>query len=153
MLHCGISTVTALVTDTKNLKTLIVDNDPTMLRRCITRVGGRQPLTVATSKAQAVEILKQNDGFDVIVACERLEDGSGLALLDEVQAKWPQLVRVFCTDKERLALVRNRLSAFRLRFTLTYPIVPAKLELMLVQLAHAKAASTIRIRPPVSSQA
>ncbi len=129
------------------VKTLLVDIDGAVLQHCITRIGGRQSLAVATSKVQAMELLRSAAGFDVIVACDRLADGSGLALLDEVHAKWPYLARVFCAEKQRLALVRNRLSAFHLRHTLAYPIKPAKLELLLLHLAYAKVASTIRIRP------
>jgi DNA-binding NtrC family response regulator len=130
------------------VKTLLVDIDAAMLRHCVARVGGRQPLATATSKVEVAALLRHGPGFDVIVVCERLADGSGLALLDEVQAKWPHLIRVFCCERQRLNLVRSRLSAFRLRHTLTYPLRPAKLELMLLHLAHARHASTIRLRSP-----
>ncbi|HEV2700593.1 MAG TPA: hypothetical protein VGV09_03115 [Steroidobacteraceae bacterium] len=120
------------------MKTLLVDADQAMLQHCVARVGGRQPLATATSKAQVLHLLRHGPGFDVIVACERLTDGSGLALLAEVHGKWPHLVRVFCSEKPRLALVRTRLGALRLRHTLPYPLKPAKLELLLVQLAHAR---------------
>ena len=130
------------------MKTLLVDNDQTLLEHCVARMGGRQHLTLATSKAQTMELLGDGTAFDVVVACERLEDGSGLALLDEIHAAWPHLIRVFCTDRQRLALVRNRLGALRLRYTLTYPIKPAILELMLLQLARAKAATGRRLRTP-----
>jgi DNA-binding NtrC family response regulator len=130
------------------VKTLLVDIDSALLQHCVTRVRGRQQLATATSKAQAMEILKHSPSFDVVVACDRLEDGSGLALLDDIHAKWPHLTRVFCTERQRLAMVRHRLSAFRLRHTLTYPIKPARLELLLLHLAHAKMASTIRLRQP-----
>ena len=119
-----------------------------MLQRCVTRVRGRQPLAVATSKKQALEILGAAPGFDVVVACERLQDGSGLALLDEVHAKWPDMIRVFCADLERLSLVRPRLSAFGLRYTLTYPLKSAKLELLLVNRVKAQGAATIRLDTP-----
>jgi DNA-binding NtrC family response regulator len=130
------------------VKTLLVDIDPVMLQYCVARVRGRQSLAVATSKKQAIEMLRQAPGFDVVVACERLEDGSGLALLDEVLAKWPDMIRVFCTERQRLAMVRSRLSAFRLRYTLTYPLKPAKLELLLLKLAQAQAAATVRLTTP-----
>lgn len=126
------------------LKTLLVDIDHAMLQRCVARVGGRQSLTLATSKAQALQLLRHGPPLDIIVAGERLEDGSGLALLDDIHTKWPHLIRVFCTDLHRLALVRPRLGTLRLRHTLTYPIKPAKLELMLVRLAHARAAALRR---------
>ena len=88
-----------------------------------------------------------------MVACERLADGSGLALLADIQTKWPNLIRVFCTERERLAVVRRRLSAFRLSYTLSYPLKPVKLEMMLLQLAHKRAASTIRLRAPFGPRA
>ena len=131
------------------MKTLLADIDSAMLQHCVARIGGRQQLAVATSKAQALELLRHGPGFEVVVACDRLEDGSGLALLDDVHARWPHLTRVFCIDRHRLTLVRSRLSAFRLRHTLSYPLIPAKLELLLMQLLHAKmAATTGRSRAP-----
>jgi DNA-binding NtrC family response regulator len=130
----------------KSIKTLLVDNDRAMLQHCVAKIGGRQPLTIATSKALALQLLRHGHQFEVVVACERLADGSGLALLDDIQAKWPSLIRVFCTDRQRLAMVRNRLSAFRLRHTLSYPLKPVKLEMLLLHLAHGKTASTARMR-------
>ena len=135
------------------LKTLLVDIDRAMLQHCLARVGGRQQLNVATSKAQVLQLLRHGPAIDVIVACERLEDGSGLALLNEIQVKWPHVIRVFCSDRHRLTLVRGRLSVFRLRHTLTYPVRPAQLELMLVHLAHARAKSRARGRDPGQPEA
>jgi DNA-binding NtrC family response regulator len=134
------------------VKTLLVDIDRVLLQHCVNRIRGRQQLSIATSKAQVLSLLKHSPAFDVIVACERLEDGSGLALLDEVHTRWPNLTRVFCTERERLNVVRNRLGAFRLRYTLTYPLKPVKLELLLVHLAHTKAASTIRLAGPFGKE-
>jgi DNA-binding NtrC family response regulator len=131
------------------MKTLLADIDGALLQHCVARIGGRQQLSVATSKAQALELLRQAPGFEVVVACDRLEDGSGLALLDDVRARWPHLTRVFCIDPHRLALVRSRLSAFRLRHTLSYPLIPAKLELLLMHLRRANTAATGRSRPPL----
>lgn len=129
------------------MKTLLVDNDLPMLQHCVDRIGARQPLATATSKAQAMaDLLRHPSQFAVVVACERLSDGSGLALLDDIHAKWPHLIRVFCTDRQRLAMVRTRLGAFRLRYTLPYPIKPVKLELLLLHLAHTRAASANRLR-------
>ena len=121
------------------MKTLLVAADPAILQHCVARVGGRQPLVTATSKAQVLSILRHGPPVDVVVACERLADGSGLALLDEIHGRWPHLVRVFCAERQRLALVRTRLGALRLRHTLTYPLRPAQLELLLVNLARARA--------------
>jgi hypothetical protein len=128
------------------LKTLLVDIDTARLQYCLARVGGRQPLTIASSKAQAVHLLWHGPPYEVVVACERLEDGSGLALLDEVHTRWPHLIRVFCSERQRLALLRTRLDALHLRHTLPYPLKPVKLEQMLVQLAHARVKAIARPR-------
>jgi len=140
MVRCGII---------PGMKTLLADIDPAMLQHCVARIGARQQLSFATSKAQALELLRHGPGYEVVVACDRLEDGSGLALLDDVHARWPHLTRVFCIDPRRLALVRSRLSAFRLRHTLSYPLIPAKLELLLMHLLRANMAATGRSRPPL----
>ena len=130
------------------MKTLLADIDSAMLQHCVARIGGRQSLVVATSKAQAMELLRHGSGFEVVVACDRLSDGSGLALLDEVHARWPHLTRVFCIDPHRLLLVRGHFSsAFRLRHSLSYPLMPAKLELLLLRLLRTKMAQTARSRP------
>ncbi len=123
-----------------------MDIDRAMLQHCLGRLGGRQPLAIATSKAQVLDLLWHGPHFDAIVACERLEDGSGLALLDEVHARWPRLIRVFCAERQRLALLRHRLAALHLRHTLLYPLKPTKLEVTLVLLAHARAKGTPRTR-------
>jgi DNA-binding NtrC family response regulator len=119
------------------MRALLVDKDWTLLQHCLARIRGRQHLTLATSKAQALSLLRHAPGIEVVVACENLEDGSGLALLDDIHTRWPRLIRVFSAEPPRLALVRNQLNAFRLRHTLTYPLKPAKLELMLLRLARA----------------
>jgi DNA-binding NtrC family response regulator len=131
------------------MRTLLADIDAAMLQHCRARVGGRHQLGLATSNAQAVELLRQGPGFEVVVTGERLEDGSGLALLDEVHARWPHLTRVFCIEPHRLTLVRNRLSALRLRHTLSYPLLPAKLELLLMHLLRANIAATAGSCPPL----
>jgi DNA-binding NtrC family response regulator len=127
---------------------LLVDNDWTLLQHCLARIGGRQHLTLATSKAQANALLRHGSGYDAAVVCERLEDGSGLALLDDIQAEWPQLIRVFCAERQRLALVRSRLSALRVQHVLAYPINPTILEVLLLRLARIKGAAVQRTRPP-----
>jgi DNA-binding NtrC family response regulator len=122
------------------MKTLLADIDRTMLQHCAARIGARQALSLATSKAQALELMRHAPGFEVVVVGERLEDGSGLALLDETHARWPHLVRVFCIDRHRLGLVRKRLHVLRLHHTLSYPLVPAKLELLLLRLKRLRMA-------------
>jgi DNA-binding NtrC family response regulator len=134
------------------MRALLVDRDWTLLQHCLARIRGRQQLALATSKAQALALLRHAPDFEVVIACENLEDGSGLALLNDIHVRWPHLIRVFSAESPRLALVRNQLNAFRLRYTLTYPIKPAKLELMLLRLARAQAAAAARPRTPRRSE-
>ncbi len=134
------------------MRALLVDQDWTLLQHCLARIRGRQQLALATSKAQALALLRHPPDFEVVIAGENLEDGSGLALLNDIHARWPHLIRVFCAETARLALVRNQLNAFRLRYTLTYPIKPAKLELMLLRLARAQATPAARPRAPRRSE-
>ena len=127
------------------MKTLLVDIDRAMLQHCAARIGSRQPLVLATSKTQVMELLRHSASYEVVVACERVADGSGLALLDDIHTRWPHLIRVFCAERQRLAMLRTRLGALRLRHTLNYPVKPVKLELLLVHLQHLRTA-TLRTR-------
>ena len=74
------------------------DIESAMLQHCVARIGGRQSLVVATSKAQAMELLRHASGIEVVVACDRLSDGSGLALLDEVARGVYELAPMLAED-------------------------------------------------------
>ena len=102
---------------------------------------------VVSTKADSLDLLRQND-FDVIVACERLADGSGLELLSQVAKRWPATLRVFAADRERLRLLQGRLGPFELFQTLVYPIEPRKLITMLslASAAHNADADTTNIQ-------
>lgn len=130
------------------VKALLVDNDWALLQHCLTKIGSRQHLTLATNKAQALALLRHGPDLDVVVVCEQLEDGSGLALLDDIDARWPHLTRVFCADRERLALVQSRLGVLHVQHALFYPVNPTQLELLLLRLARAKAAATLSTEAP-----
>ena len=88
-----------------------------------------------TNKGDCLDLLRSNT-FEVIVATERLEDGSGLELLGQISKKWPSVLRIFAADRQRLQLLRGRLGPFELFQTLTYPIDPERL-IATLDLAHA----------------
>ena len=84
----------------------------------------------ATSKATCVDLMRANP-FDVLVASERLSDGSGLELLSHVATRWPDTLRVLVIEPARLKLIRSKLGPFRLHATLKYPIDIDELETVL----------------------
>ncbi len=43
----------------------------------------------ATSKVTCIDLMRANP-FDVVIASERLSDGSGLELLSHVATRWPE---------------------------------------------------------------
>ncbi len=84
----------------------------------------------ATSKATCIDLMRANP-FDVVVASERLSDGSGLELLSHVTTRWPDTLRVLVIEPERLRLLRGKLGPFRLHATMRYPIEEDELESVL----------------------
>lgn len=84
----------------------------------------------ATSKATCIDLMRANP-FDVVVASERLSDGSGLELLSHLAARWPSTLRVLVIEPERLRLLRGKLGPFKLHATMRYPIEEEELETVL----------------------
>jgi DNA-binding NarL/FixJ family response regulator len=118
------------------MRVLVADQEPEMLE-AIARVF---EVDVATSKATCIDLLRANH-FDVIVACERLSDGSGLELLSHVGQRWPHVIRILAIEPERRAMLRGRLGPFKLFETLSYPIDEQKLEAALERAAEQIAAN------------
>lgn len=108
------------------MRVLVVDQDSTLLTAITQLLGGYFTLDAVTSKADCLDLVRVNE-FDVIVAGERLEDGSGLELLGQMGRDRPDMLRIFAVDRERLRLLRGRLGPFRLFRTLAYPIEPRQL--------------------------
>ena len=84
----------------------------------------------ATSKVTCIDLMRANP-FDVVIASERLSDGSGLELLSSVATRWPDTLRVLVIEPERLRLLRGKLAPFRLHATMRYPIEEDDLEKVL----------------------
>jgi CheY-like chemotaxis protein len=118
------------------MRVLVADQEPEMLE-AIARVF---EVDVATTKATCIDLLRANH-FDVIVACERLSDGSGLELLSHIGQRWPHVIRILAIEPDRRAMLRGRLGPFKLFETLSYPIDEQKLEAALERAAEQIAAN------------
>jgi len=113
----------------RHMRALLADQDAPHVQALIVTPKGVS-LEVITSKAQCIDLMRPHP-YDMLIACERLVDGSGLELLSHVSERWPQTRRVFAAEPKRLALLRGRLKPFGLFRTLAYPIDPVQLRLLL----------------------
>ncbi len=64
----------------------------------------------ATSKVTCIDLMRANP-FDVVIASERLSDGSGLELLSHVATRWPNTLRVLVIEPARLRLLQRQARA------------------------------------------
>src|SRR3954470_7896035 len=108
------------------MRVLICDQESEMLET----VARWFEVDTATSKATCIDLMRANP-FDVVVASERLSDGSGLELLSHIAARWPHTLRVLVIEPERLRLLRGKLGPFKLHATMRYPIEEDELETVL----------------------
>src|SRR5882724_6059778 len=108
------------------MRVLVVDQDSASNEVIARSLRDLYTVDAVTNKGDCLDLLRSNT-FEVIVATERLEDGSGLELLGTVAKKWPSMLRIFAADRQRLQLLKGRLGPFELFQTLTYPIDPDRL--------------------------
>jgi len=99
----------------------------------------------ATTKTDALHQIDQNP-FDLVIACEHLDEGSGLEVLSHAAVVSPNTLRIFAARPSMLTLLKSELGLFGLFQTLPYPINAAKLSFA-VRLARA-ALSQIPVEPP-----
>jgi periplasmic protein TonB len=128
------------------MRVLVVDQDSASNEAIARSLRDLYTVDAVTNKGDCLDLLRSNT-FEVIVAAERLEDGSGLELLGQVARKWPAVLRVFAADPQRLRLLKGRLGPFGLFQTLGYPIDPDRLIAALnladpAQNAHADTSNT-----------
>jgi TonB family protein len=139
------------------MRVLVVDQDSTLLTAITRTLGEYFAIDAVTNKADCLDLVRLNE-FDVIVAGERLEDGSGLELLGQLGRTRPDMLRIFAAERERLKLLKGRLGPFGLFRTLTYPIQPRQLLAALSAAAGAEeyaeeASETEAEAPPAPTQA
>src|ERR1700730_9487133 len=134
------------------MRVLVVDQDSASNEAIARSLRDLYTVDAVTNKGDCLDLLRSNT-FEVIVATERLEDGSGLELLGTVAKKWPSVLRLFAADRQRLHLLKGRLGPFELFQTLTYPIDPDRLiaTLNLADAAQEAQADTSNIQHVVLS--
>jgi protein TonB len=134
------------------MRVLVVDQDSASNEAIARSLRDLYTVDAVTNKGDCLDLLRSNT-FEVVVAGERLEDGSGLELLGQISKKWPSVLRIFAADRHRLQLLRGRLGPFELFQTLTYPIDPERLiaTLSLADAAQHANADTSNIQHVVLS--
>jgi protein TonB len=114
------------------MRVLLVDHDSEALEGIARAIRGVLELDCVTSKGDALLLLRQNT-YDVLIACERCVDGSGLDLLGRTTRTTVPLKRVFAAAPERLQLLGPRLAPFKVQRTINYPIDLEELWLAIAQ--------------------
>jgi periplasmic protein TonB len=114
------------------MRVLLVDHDSEGLENIARAIRGVLELDCVTSKGDALLLLRQNQ-YDVLIACERAVDGSGLDLLGRTTRTAVPLKRIFAAAPERLQLLGPRLAPFKVQRTINYPIDLEELWLAIAQ--------------------
>jgi len=114
------------------MRVLLVDHDSEALETITRAIRGVLELDCVTSKGDALLLLRQNQ-YDVLIACERAVDGSGLDLLGRTTRTAVPLKRIFAAAPERLQLLGPRLAPFKVQRTINYPIDLEELWLAIAQ--------------------
>lgn len=114
------------------MRVLLVDHDSEALESITRAIRGVLELDCVTSKGDALLLLRQNQ-YDVLIACERAVDGSGLDLLGRTTRTAVPLKRIFAAAPERLQLLGPRLAPFKVQRTINYPIDLEELWLAIAQ--------------------
>jgi protein TonB len=114
------------------MRVLLVDHDSDAIETITRAIRGVLELDCVTSKGDALLLLRQN-AYDVLIACERCVDGSGLDLLGRTARTAAPLKRIFAAAPERLQLLGPRLAPFKVQRTINYPIDLEELWLAIAQ--------------------
>ena len=121
------------------MRVLLVDHDSEALENISRAIRGVLELDCVTSKGDALLLLRQNT-YDVLIACERCVDGSGLDLLARTTRTTVPLKRIFAAATERLQLLGPRLAPFKVQRTISYPIDLEELWLAIAQVTSKRVA-------------
>jgi protein TonB len=114
------------------MRVLLVDHDAEGLEAIARAIRGVLELDCVTSKGDALLLMRQNT-YDVLIACERAVDGSGLDLLGRTTRTAVPLKRIFAAAPDRLQLLGPRLAPFKVQRTINYPIDLEELWLAIAQ--------------------
>jgi DNA-binding response OmpR family regulator len=106
---------------------ILVADQNSLLLAAITATFGRHCEVFTASRRDACLAQVEQHRFDVVIACDKLADYTGLELLSEVPVISPDTLLIFAADPKRLKQLGKRLAVFGLFETLTYPLTPQKL--------------------------
>ena len=108
------------------MRILVADQNAVLLAAITATFGGHCDLVTTTRRDVSIAWVER-EKFDVVVACDRLTDSTGLELLSDVARISPGTLRIFAASAERLQRLGSQLDPFGLLGTLSYPISPRKL--------------------------
>lgn len=100
----------------ENARVLIVDDDERLLNAIKRTLRKNFDLTVALGAQEALKILKTSKPFEVVVSDQNMPDMKGVTFLNEVEKKWPSVVRIMLTgnnDQDTAASAINTGKIFR----------------------------------------
>jgi hypothetical protein len=108
------------------MRILVADQNSLLLAAISATFGSHCELVTASRRDACLAQVEQHK-FDVVIACDKLADYSGLELLSEVPVLSPDSLLIFAADPKRLKQLGKRLAVFGLFDTLSYPLTPQKL--------------------------
>ncbi len=82
-------------TATKNLRVLIIDDDPLVLRAYERSLGGSMEVVTAQTGDEAISVLALDANFDVLLCDLMMPQSDGEAVYERVRERWPHLERRF----------------------------------------------------------
>src|ERR1700675_353450 len=103
------------------MRLLVAGRNAQALARAAGAFADDLTIETAATKVAAIALLEQAQ-FDLILACEKLDDGSGLEVLSHVVANAPDTLRIFAAPPSTLDFLKGELGLFGLFRTLPYPI-------------------------------
>jgi hypothetical protein len=107
------------------MRILVADRNSLLLAAITATFGQHCDLVTATRRDVCLGVLDEHR-FDVVIACDKLSDYTGLELLSEVPVVSPDTLLIFAADPKRLKQLEKRLAVFGLFDTLSYPLTPQK---------------------------
>jgi CheY-like chemotaxis protein len=109
------------------MRILVADQNALLLAAISATFGPHCEVVTATRRDACLEHFEQQEKIDVVVACEKLADYTGLELLSEIEAASPDTLRLFAARPATLKRLGKQLDMFGLLGTLSYPIDARKL--------------------------
>jgi hypothetical protein len=103
------------------MRVLVAGRNAKVLAQVAGAFANDLSMATATTKAAAFALLDHTE-FDLVVACEKLGDGSGLEVLSQVAVNTPNTLRIFAARPATLEALKGELGLFGLFRTLPYPI-------------------------------